>query len=103
MVLENASVEAGGYHESMIGAGFALGPAIGLIGVLLRRYTENDTTAMLIAVLPMVSVCLAASLWPLWRLRQEICLGSAQISGVDPPAVGDLESPTAIPSPQTKV
>jgi len=70
MVLENASVEAGGHHEALIGGGFALGPAIGLAGIGLQRVTGDAVTGMLIAVLPLVVVCVAASLWPLWRLRQ---------------------------------
>lgn len=71
MVLSNASVEAGGHHESFIGAGFALGPAIGLAGVLLQRVTGDPTTAMLVAVLPFVALCVFASLRPLWGLWRE--------------------------------
>ncbi len=70
MVLENASVEAGGQHEALIGAGFALGPAIGLAGIGLQRVTGDAVGGMLIAVVPLVVVCLAASLWPLIKLRQ---------------------------------
>ena len=71
MVLHNASVEAGGQHEGLIGAGFALGPAIGLVGVLLQRFTADPTAAMLIAVLPFVGLCLIASFRPLWTGRRE--------------------------------
>ena len=65
MVLENASVQAGGHHESLIGLGFALGPAVGLLGVSASRATGDPTSGMLLAVAPFLVVCLAASLWPL--------------------------------------
>ena len=32
LVVKNASVDAGGVHEGLIGAGFAIGPTMGLIG-----------------------------------------------------------------------
>ena len=71
MVLHNASVEAGGHHEALIGLGFALGPAIGLGGTALADLTGGATSGMLLAVLPCVAACLALSLWPLrgrvWR------------------------------------
>ncbi|WP_428389571.1 MFS transporter [Mucisphaera sp.] len=34
-VIQNASVEAGGEHEGLIGAGFALGPLLGLVAMYL--------------------------------------------------------------------
>lgn len=34
MLIHNASVEAGGDHEGLIGAGFAIGPALGLVGIV---------------------------------------------------------------------
>lgn len=71
MVLENASVEAGGHHEAFIGAGFALGPVVGLAGIGLQRVTGDPIAGMLLAVVPLVLVCLAASLWPLIKLRRE--------------------------------
>ncbi|MBB6431520.1 MFS transporter [Algisphaera agarilytica] len=71
MVLENASVEAGGHHEALIGSGFALGPAIGLAGIGLQRVVGDPVGGMLIAVAPLVLLCLAASLWPLIKLRRE--------------------------------
>ncbi|MEM1107262.1 MAG: MFS transporter [Planctomycetota bacterium] len=70
MVLANASVEAGGHHEALIGSGFALGPAIGLAGIGLQRLTGDATVGMLIAVAPLVLGCLGASLWPLIKLRR---------------------------------
>lgn len=70
MVLENASVEAGGHHEALIGSGFALGPAIGLTGIGLQRVTGDPVGGMLMAVTPLVLLCLAASLWPLVKLRR---------------------------------
>ncbi|MEM7625521.1 MAG: hypothetical protein AAF333_07835 [Planctomycetota bacterium] len=96
MVLHNASVEAGGHHESMIGAGFALGPAIGLAGVLLQRVTGDPTTAMLLAVMPFVALCVFASLWPLWGLWRH----ARAVSGQPPEKV--LESLVTDPLHQSE-
>lgn len=35
MVVKNAAVDAGGTHEGLIGTGFAIGPAAGLVGLAL--------------------------------------------------------------------
>lgn len=70
MVLENASVEAGGHHEALIGSGFALGPLVGLAGIGLQRVTGDAIGGMLIAVVPLILICLVASLWPLIKLRR---------------------------------
>lgn len=72
MVLHNASVHAGGEHEGLIGLGFALGPAIGLLGIFLARFTGSTTAGMLWAVLPFTLLCMAASLRPLFSLRRPV-------------------------------
>ena len=56
MVAQNASVEAGGGHERMIGLGFAIGPAAGLIGVAMRPLLGGE----LLGVLAVAGLLLAA-------------------------------------------
>ena len=85
MVLENASVEAGGHHESLIGLGFALGPAIGLLGVFAARLTGDPDLGMLLAVAPFLLLCLLASLWPLRRMPRPAS-PSATMPGPAPPS-----------------
>ena len=36
-VVQNASVDAGGAHEALIGVGYALGPGAGLVGTALAH------------------------------------------------------------------
>ena len=38
MAVGRARVEAGGTHEGLIGAGYALGPVIGLVGSAIQGY-----------------------------------------------------------------
>jgi predicted MFS family arabinose efflux permease len=71
MVAQNASVEAGGTHEGLIGIGFAVGPVAGLVGVWLQqqKYVSGDDLAMLIGVGPMFLICSAGAAWHLFRAR----------------------------------
>jgi len=70
-VVQNASVDAGGAHEALIGLGYALGPSAGLIGTALAHGAGPGSAAytrgMSVATLPLVAVCSAAALWPLIR------------------------------------
>ncbi|HYQ04524.1 MAG TPA: MFS transporter [Polyangiaceae bacterium] len=74
-VVQNASVDAGGAHEALIGLGYALGPGAGLIGTALAHgagpgsagYAEGMSTA----TLPLVAICSCAALWQLLRRRPE--------------------------------
>ena len=73
-VVKNASVDAGGAHEALIGLGYALGPGAGLIGTALihgalpgsSRYIQG----MSIATLPLIAACTLAALWPLLKVRR---------------------------------
>lgn len=67
MVLKNASVDAGGTHESLIGLGFAIGPAAGLVGVAMVSVFGNEVYGMLSGIAPVLVVCLAAAGWSLIR------------------------------------
>lgn len=68
-VVQNASVDAGGAHEALIGVGYALGPLAGLLGTALGHAAAPGTAAyvqgMSIATLPLVVACSGAALWQL--------------------------------------
>jgi predicted MFS family arabinose efflux permease len=57
MVAENASVKAGAGHESLIGLGFALGPAAGLIGAALAPLLHDKEIGILLVVGLLFVVC----------------------------------------------
>jgi len=75
-VVQNASVDAGGAHEALIGLGYALGPAAGLIGTALAHGagpgSADYARGMSIATLPLIAVCSGAALWQLTRVAREI-------------------------------
>jgi MFS family permease len=77
LVAENASVDAGGAHEGLIGIGIGLGPLSGLAGQLLvgQRLpfgTEGGLQpfmALALTTTPIIAVCLLGSARSLFRLR----------------------------------
>lgn len=69
LATKNAAVEAGGAHEALIGAGFALGPMCGLVGLGMADVTGSYVQGMMIGVGPMVLACAALAVRPLARLR----------------------------------
>ena len=50
-------VEAGGANEGLIGSGFALGPAAGLIGLALAHALGGRQIGMLLGLGPVLVVC----------------------------------------------
>jgi len=68
-LVQNASVDAGGAHEALIGVGYALGPSAGLIGTALAHGAGPGTTdyvhGMTIAILPLIALCTAGALYVL--------------------------------------
>jgi MFS family permease len=77
LVSENASVDAGGAHESLIGIGIGLGPLSGLAGHLLvgarLPFAEAGAglgpfVALAFTTLPIMGVCVLGSLRSLFRL-----------------------------------
>lgn len=70
MVTHNASVDAGGFHEALIGGGFALGPAIGLIGVSLQGPLGGQLPGMMAALGPMAGICFLAGLVSVVKMRR---------------------------------
>jgi predicted MFS family arabinose efflux permease len=57
VVLGNASVEAGGAHESLIGLGLALGPLSGMIGAALERALLPHPYGVVATVMPLLVAC----------------------------------------------
>lgn len=72
-LVQNASVDAGGAHEALIGVGYALGPSAGLVGTALAHGAGPGSSAymrgMSIATLPLILACTACAVWPLMRAR----------------------------------
>jgi hypothetical protein len=75
-VVQNASVDAGGAHEALIGLGYAVGPAAGLIGSAIASGAGPGTAAyvhgMSIATLPIVVASTLGALWPLVKSRPSV-------------------------------
>lgn len=67
MVLKNASVDAGGGHESLIGLGFAVGPASGIVGIALAPKLGSQFAGVLVGGTAVFAVCAVGSLWPILR------------------------------------
>lgn len=61
MVVKNASVDAGGAHEGLIGIGFALGPMMGLLGLALGDGSSLSTAgvSLLWITVPFMLICIA--------------------------------------------
>lgn len=70
MVVKNASVDAGGAHESLIGLGYTIGPVAGLIGFgMAGKDWMFQFWPMLLGIGPVVLVCTVGAVWPLVRRR----------------------------------
>jgi len=69
MLAQNASVDAGGVHEGLVGLGFFLGPLFALMGSRLAASLGGLTTGVLVGVGPLVALCLFAAVWPLCRVN----------------------------------
>ena len=65
MVVSNASVDAGGKHEGLIGLGFVIGPGAGLIGLALAGVLGNRIGGMLIGIGPLFAIAAVAAIWAL--------------------------------------
>lgn len=67
MIEKNASVEAGGDHEAVIGVGFCLGPLLGMAGHKLSATLGSTVAGMTLGLSPMIVVGLVGGLWPLGK------------------------------------
>lgn len=65
LLLKNASVDAGGAHEGLIGTGFALGPIAGLVGATASPWFGSPALSLLVCSAPMTLSFALLSLWPL--------------------------------------
>ena len=65
MVLLNASIAAGSAHETLIGLGFALGPAIGLLAGVAGHATQNQALGLALVVGPTALLTTLLALRPL--------------------------------------
>jgi Major Facilitator Superfamily len=74
-LVQNASVDAGGAHEALIGIGYALGPGAGLVGTALAHGAGPGSAAyvrgMSSATLPLIIACSLGALWPLFQPQRE--------------------------------
>jgi len=70
MVVKNASVDAGGAHESLIGSGFALGPALGLVAIALSGPMGGILPGTIVAVGPLIVICSAMAMSALLRYKR---------------------------------
>ena len=70
MVVKDASVVAGGGHEGIIGAGFAIGPAAGLLGRALEPMVGSLMLGRIIGLGTLVVVCAAGAIRALGRARR---------------------------------
>lgn len=68
MVVQNASVEAGGGHEGLIGLGFALGPAAGLVGVAMKPLLGGELLGVLAVAGALLAVCFTQAARSLLRV-----------------------------------
>jgi MFS family permease len=72
MVVTNAAVEAGGAHEGLIGLGFAVGPAAGLIGVAMGPVLGDQVLGTLTGVGPVVVLCAVGAIWQMVKAGRRI-------------------------------
>ena len=71
MVVKNAAVEAGGAHEGLIGAGFAIGPVAGLAGGALAPVVGGAVLGMVFGVGPVVLTCVVVAAAFLLKTRAQ--------------------------------
>ena len=69
MLISNASVNAGGAHESLIGLGFLLGPLAALGGNAAGSWSGHPVAGIFLGVSPLVLVCTVGALKPLLATR----------------------------------
>jgi hypothetical protein len=72
MIVKNAAVEAGGAHEGLIGAGFALGPVAGLLGGLAAPALGGPVQGMIAGTGPLILACAAGAAWFLLRTPRQV-------------------------------
>lgn len=71
MVIKNASVDAGGAHEAIIGSGFVAGPLVGLLSRKLSAVVSPALLGMTLGLSPLIAAGLLGGLWPLRKAPDE--------------------------------
>jgi MFS family permease len=74
MVVKEASVDAGGGHESMIGLGLMIGPLAGLAGDWIHTASDSYATGYITAMAPVLGVCILAAIWSIYKRPSGRCL-----------------------------
>lgn len=69
LVVKNASVDAGGTHEGLIGLGLVLGPGVGLVGHLVASAGGSYHLGVMLGAAPLIAACWFGSLRSLGRVR----------------------------------
>lgn len=69
IVVKNASVDAGGTHEGLIGLGLVIGPGVGLVGHWVAMSGGDYYVGVMLGALPLIAACWIGSLRSLARLR----------------------------------
>jgi MFS family permease len=84
MVVKNASVDAGGHHEAIIGCGFLLGPVAALAGRWGGESIGGSLAQTVVGIGPVVACFVAAGVWPLLGMTR----GGAKVAGTSEPERG---------------
>jgi hypothetical protein len=61
MVVKNASVNACGIHEALLGLALVIGPGSGLLSKALMPLTGNVLAGTLLGIAPLLTVCISRS------------------------------------------
>jgi len=67
MVVKEASVDAGGGHESTIGMGLIIGPLAGLVGESIHATTKSFAQGYVTAMAPVFGICIIAAIWAIQK------------------------------------
>jgi MFS family permease len=67
MVVKEASVDAGGGHESMIGLGLMIGPLAGLVAESIHTASGSFAQGYVTTMAPVLGVCIAAAIWAIYK------------------------------------
>jgi len=67
MAVGRGELEAGGTHEAFIGAGYAVGPAAGLLAISFSHAGSTSSPTPLIATVSCLIIAAGVALWLIWR------------------------------------
>ncbi len=70
MIVKNASVDAGGHHEAIIGCGFLLGPVAALAGRWGGEAIGGPMAQTAVGIAPVVAIFVVAGVWPLLKIAR---------------------------------